>query len=140
MEASGYDEDTFERPRSSYPWGCWFALLGLVGLLFVGYAFQAGYLPVRPFDASLWRQVRTADNHVRLRMVEWLLRSGQLDGLTRPQVIAVLGQPDGGSYFKEWDFVYWLGPERGHFGIDSEWLVIRLGPDGRVADYRVVRD
>jgi hypothetical protein len=112
----------------------------MLALLLIGYGFGAGYLPIRPFDAALWRQVNTADNPVRLNMVEWLVRSGRLDGLTRSQVLELLGQPDGGPYFREWDLVYWLGPERGLMGIDSEWLVLRIGSDGRVAEYRVVRD
>lgn len=140
MGASHLDQDADHPPRSSRRWGCWLALLGLIGLLSVKYAFLTGYLPMRAFDAAVWRQVRTADNHVRVRMIESLLHGGQLDGLTRPQVIALLGEPDGGSYFKEWDLVYWLGPERGLMGIDSEWLVVRFGPDGRVSEYRVARD
>jgi hypothetical protein len=125
---------------SGRPWGCWLALLVVTILLVVGHGFATGYLPIRPFDAVQWRQVQSADNHVRLRMVEWLVRSGKLDGLTRSQVLELLGPPDGGPYFREWDLVWWLGPERGFMSIDSEWLVIRIGSDGRVAEYRVVRD
>ncbi|NIJ21207.1 hypothetical protein FHS95_002910 [Sphingomonas naasensis] len=104
------------------------------------YAFSGGYSPARPFDAAAWRQVATSDNHVRLTMVDQLVESGQLDGLIRPQVLELLGPPDGGPYFRDWDFVYWLGPERGFMSIDSEWLVLRMGSDGRVSEYRVVRD
>ena len=136
------DTDTDADPMrgSSHPWGCWLGLLAMCAVATIGYAFATGYLPIRPFDAGLWRQVKTADNHVRLRMVEWLLRSGQLDRLTRPQVLELLGDPDGGPYFRDWDLVYWLGPERGFLGIDSEWLVLRIGSNGRVSEYRVVRD
>ena len=42
--------------------------------------------------------------------------------------------------WKEWDLVYWLGPERGPFGVDSEWLVIKFDSSGRVQDYQIVRD
>jgi hypothetical protein len=52
----------------------------------------------------------------------------------------LLGEPSDEGYFREWDFVYWLGPERSYMGIDSEWLVVRLGRDGRVTEYRIVRD
>ena len=106
----------------------------------IGYGFLTGYLPIRPFDAILWRQAQTSNISVRVRMVEWLVRSGTLDGLSRPQVLELLGEPDGGPYFRDWDLVYWLGPERGLMGFDSEWLVLRFGPDGRVSEYRVVRD
>ncbi|MCP3732348.1 hypothetical protein M9978_18155 [Sphingomonas sp. MG17] len=126
--------------RSNQPWGCWIGLLSIVVALVIGYGFVTGYLPIRPFDSGLWRQARTTDNQVRLRMVEWLVRSGRLDGLTRAQVVKLLGRPDGGPYFRDWDLVYLLGPERGLIGLDSEWLVLRIGSDGRVAEYRVVRD
>ena len=33
-----------------------------------------------------------------------------------------------------------LGPERSMFGIDSEWLVVRFGADGRVHDARILTD
>ena len=36
--------------------------------------------------------------------------------------------------------VYWLGDERGYMSIDSEWLVVRLDGEGKVAEYRIVRD
>jgi hypothetical protein len=53
-------------------------------------------------------------------------------GLTRQEVIALLGEPRRTEYFKEFDIVYYLGPQRGFMGIDSEWLVLKLNPDGRV--------
>jgi hypothetical protein len=33
-----------------------------------------------------------------------------------------------------------LGAERGLFSIDNEWLVVRIGDDGRVAEASIVRD
>jgi hypothetical protein len=52
----------------------------------------------------------------------------------------MLGEPPPTSYFRQWDMVYWLGMERGFVSIDSEWLVIRLDQDGRVAESRIVTD
>ena len=74
-------------------------------------------------------------------MVDSLVRSGKLNGLTRPQVLTLLGPDCDCDYFEDdWNLVYWLGPERGLMSIDSEWLVIRFGRDGRVAEYRLARD
>lgn len=53
----------------------------------------------------------------------------------------MLGEKQETQYFQEWDLVYYLGP--GRFGNaigDSEWLVVRFGPDGKVSEYRVVHD
>ncbi len=60
--------------------------------------------------------------------------------MTREQVSAIIGEPDKTGYFKNWDMVYWLGPERGFISIDSEWLVFRLDELKRVTNYAIVRD
>jgi hypothetical protein len=61
-------------------------------------------------------------------------------GKTRAEVEALLGPDSKSDYFREYDLVYWLGAERGYFGIDSEWLVIKFASDGQVADVRLVTD
>jgi hypothetical protein len=47
--------------------------------------------------------------------------------------------PPPSEYFREYDYVYWLGPERGFVSIDSEWLVVRCGGDV-VVSAQVVTD
>ena len=101
---------------------------------------MTGYLPLQFFDSQKWKQAERSGEYIRLRMIEALMISGRLDGARRSEVISLLGPPDETDYFSKWDFVYWLGPERGLIGIDSEWLVIRFGPTDIVSDYRVVRD
>jgi hypothetical protein len=127
-------------PRRRYGWGCLASVAAVLVAIAVAYCFRTGYLPMRTFDAVAWRQVQRADDETRLQMVESLLRSGRLNGLTRAQAVALLGPPDGGDYFSDWDLVYWLGPERGMIRIDSEWLVIRFDQHGRVSQYKVARD
>ena len=70
------------------------------------------------------------------RLVAWRT----LLGKTRQQALDLLGKPSDEGYFRDWDLVYWLGPERGFISIDSEWLVVRLGKDDRVIDCRTVTD
>jgi outer membrane protein assembly factor BamE (lipoprotein component of BamABCDE complex) len=77
---------------------------------------------------------------VRLRMADRLIARQMLLGKTRGQVVEMLGEPTSTAYFRDWDMVYWLGPERGFFRIDSEWLVLKLGANGRVVENRIVRD
>lgn len=95
----------------------------------------------KPFDSGAWRNANTEQNDpVRLSMVDDLVRSKRLVGKTRPQVVELLGEPDGGK-FQDWDMVYWVGPERGtYMAIDSEWLIIRLDESGRVVEVKNVRD
>lgn len=122
------------------PSGCFLAFIGVVAALSLGYALAAGYLPVGPFDAHAWRKAPSANNYDRLRMIEWLVRSGQLDGLSRSDALSLLGAPSKEGYFGDWDLVYWLGPERSLLSLDSEWLVIRFGANGQVSEYQVVSD
>ena len=103
-------------------WGCGIAILCMMIGSTVGYGFLTGYLPIRPFDADLWRQGMQSHTAVRLHMIEPLMRSRNLDRLTRSQVVSLLGPPSNDGYFADWDLVYWLGPERGLMRIDSEWL------------------
>jgi hypothetical protein len=96
------------------------------------------------FDAQAWR-TRSADAGqdwpTGLRMVDSLLERRLLDGLTRAQVVELLGPVDDTSKWREWDLVYHLGPERkALIRIDSEWLVIRLDARGAVTGYRLVAD
>lgn len=128
--------------RGGRLWSCWAALAAFSLVVLFSCSFSTHYLPVMRFDSEGWRQGggENTSTPVRLQMIEWLMRSRRLDGLTQPEVVALLGSRRNTSYFREWDFVYLLGPERGIFSIDSEWLVIRFGPNGRVSDYRVVRD
>jgi hypothetical protein len=73
-------------------------------------------------------------------MADDLVGSKQLLGLTRQEVVDRLGEPPKTNYFQKFDLVYYLGPERGFISMDSEWLVLKLGPDGRVERAAIVRD
>jgi hypothetical protein len=120
------------------------ALFVLIALA-IGFARQGGWLPVRPFNQDLWKQYQTSNDiyegYVRLHMIEHLVRSGRLDGLTRTEVVALLGAPDaaGAGHFPDWDLVYMLGPTRG-MPMDHEWLGVRFGPSGTTSEYRVLYD
>jgi len=104
------------------------------------FASAEEYANRRTFDAALWQDSSQADNGIRIRMVDDLLTRHQLQGMTRGKIVELLGDPEDTPYFKDWDLVYWLGPERGFFSIDSEWLVMRLDTQGRVSEYRLVTD
>jgi hypothetical protein len=96
--------------------------------------------PGRAFDPVAWHDAVQVRQGARLEMADRLVSQGTLRGKTRSEVVKLLGVPSDEGYFRQWDLVYWLGPERDYFSIDSEWLVLRLGRDGRVTEYRIVRD
>jgi hypothetical protein len=102
--------------------GCWFMLR-----------------PGRHFDVALWKNSATTSS-VRLRMADDLVNSKKLNGLTRQEVLTLLGEPPKTEYFKEYELAYYLGPERGFMSIDSEWLVLKFGPDGRISRAAIARD
>jgi hypothetical protein len=124
------------------------ALLALYMLTFVAF-FIVGpaaedYSQRTTFEAKTWRE-RSLDHDpewpTRLRMIDDLIAKRRLDGLTRNELLALLGPADQTDKWRDWDLVYWLGYQRsGFIRIDSEWLVIRFDDSGRVASYRLVSD
>ena len=104
-------------------------VFAVVGWFFFGDTIQEPLLR-RPFDAAAWQGEKTLTNDVRIRMVDDLLRGHSFRGMTREQVTAIVGEPDKTEYFKEWDLVYWLGPERGFIGIDSDATVGKVCSHG----------
>ncbi len=120
--------------------GCVAGLLVTLLAGAVSYGFMTGFLPVRPFDSDRWKQVERVDDQARIHMIEHLMWSRKLDGLSRTELVALLGPPSNAGYFRDRDYVYWLGNERSLFSIDSEWLVVDVDASGRVSHYEVVRD
>jgi hypothetical protein len=117
------------------------------------YGVAAGYLVLAPraedyahrmsFDSNAWRARSMHGDPAwptRLRIVDDLMASRALQRIQRNQVESLLGPGDQTDKWRDWDLVYWLGPERGLFRIDSEWLVIRFDPGSRVPDVQLVRD
>jgi len=107
----------------------------LLGLVLVAYLWPR---PSTRFDAAHWN-AKNLPASVRLQMADDLIQTHRLDGMTRSQVISLLGEPPKTPYFKDYDLVYLLGPERGFMPIDSEWLVVKFGRDGR-AEAGIARD
>ena len=72
-----------------------------------------------------------------------LRKKHKLTGLSREQVVKLLGQPDRiGRYVKaglDKDFNYDLGAEKGFISIDREWLTIKF-ESGKVSEVLVTRD
>lgn len=123
------------RPRVSRALGVFLAIcLVFAGL--VGWGLH--YLPVTPFSSARWKAA--PDDRTRVHMVDAFLLTHRLKGMRRQDVVALLGQDPETGYFSDWDLVYYLGPERGLFAIDSEWLVLKFDEGGRVSDWKVVTD
>lgn len=112
-----------------------------VGTLLAGPAVS-DYRHRIAFEPSGWRANASIDPMypARLAMIDDLLGRRLLEGASRDSVTKLLGPRDSTEYFRDWELVYLLGPERGLIRIDSEWLVVAFGPDGRVNAAQIVRD
>jgi hypothetical protein len=86
------------------------------------------------FARAEWMDTTLALGMLAVRgcMVDDLLEKHELRGMARAEVIALIGEPDKGDVFTEYDLVYWLGPQRGLIGTDSEYLVMKVDKTNHV--------
>jgi hypothetical protein len=128
----------------------WVPVLAYAGAFVLGFGLLFGVLFGTPvikdyasrvaFDSAAWKAENgDAAQGVRVHMVDDLLARHKLVGMSRAQVEELLGVPPDTPYFREYDYVYWLGPERGFISIDSEWLVVKT-KDGIVVTATIVTD
>lgn len=103
-------------------------LLGLLAL-FLGQYGVGEYHSRVEFSSDAWKHEELIPEGVRLTMVDALLADPGVVGRSRSQIDDLLGKPDETSYFRDYDYVYWLGPERGKISIDSEWLGLKFRSD-----------
>ena len=97
------------------------------------------------FDSASWKASLASDSldPIRLRMVDDLLHRHRLRGMTRAEVVSLLGTPETNysNYFRDYDLVYWLGSEGGYLSLNSEWLLaIKFSGNGRVSKTALVRE
>lgn len=124
-----------------------FALISVAGLWALGH-FILGDGPMsrckghEHFDERIWRDSASTYGPLALRgcMVDDLLASRLRRGQTRASIVALLGEPPTPSRRGKFDLVYWLGPERNPFGVDSEWLVVRVDATEHVVRYGLTTD
>ena len=117
------------------------AIVGLLLIAFNFFSLDQSFVQ-QPFDAAKWRQnVESGGNDpTRLQMIDDLLRRYSLQGMTRHEIEALLGKPPKTDYFRDYEYVYWLGPERNFISIDSEWLGLQFDASDRVSAVSVLRD
>lgn len=92
------------------------------------------------FVQSQWMDTALVRSKLAVRgcMVDDLLERHELRGMTRAQVVGLIGEPDTTRDLPEYDLVYWLGPQRGLIGTDSEYLVMKLDKTHRVTSVELV--
>jgi hypothetical protein len=89
------------------------------------------------FDRAAWLQA-AADplepRHLRLRMAQDLVHSGDLIGLPADAVVRQLGPAGDRSGFPADAVVYALGAAENGIGPDLAFLMLRVDPAGRVVE------
>ena len=125
-------------------------LLCLAVLLAAAYVFlrwfmvppASSYGPQIAFDSTEWKRHPQApggpsDAHVRGQMVDSLHSGHQLVGMSRAQVLSLLGPPDPTPKraahigAQETDWYYFLGDRHTYLKLA---LVLTVSPDGKVTD------
>ena len=115
----------------------------LLGILVVTAACENRIGMPGSFNSQKWKVAETSSDSSyapRLEMADDLVSSRCLQKMSEKEIRSLLGPSTKTNKYKEWDFVYWLGPERSYFSIDSEWLVIRIDKNKKVKEVRIVRD
>lgn len=126
-------------PRAGgYPWKRKLGFVALALLVLLGITQYVRYAAKYRFDSAIWKATG-GDDPARVFMVDDLLRRHPLIGMPRADVEDLLGRPPATDYFRDFEYVYWLGPERGFIAIDSEWLGLKFEQD-RVTEARVLSD
>lgn len=72
-------------------------------------------------------------------MHEDLLQKHKLIGMTKEEIIGLLGPQSDVNYFQSWDLRYWMGPEPSFISIDSIWIVLKLEKN-KVVKYKIMTD
>lgn len=112
--------------------------LSLIGFLFIlRESFDIPQNHRIPFDSSVWKEETSffAADSKRPQMIDNLIESKILDGMSYDDVIATLGNAASNELC---DLTYTVGKERG-FGVDIEYLCINI-EDQRVISYQLLTD
>ncbi|MCX6833683.1 MAG: hypothetical protein NTW07_00875, partial [candidate division Zixibacteria bacterium] len=120
-------------------WVAWLIAtpISYVAAVFIAIAVVT-HTPSQRFSTEFW----SANKQRRTEVIDDLVDSRRLVGLTRTEVVELLGEPIADcQYFaaSKSDMVYNLGLERGLYRIDDEWLLVWL-KDSVVVRYEVRTD
>jgi hypothetical protein len=91
------------------------------------------------FDATEWKNA-DLEGRARADMLPDFLKRHHLKGMTRAEVVSLLGEPTATDKWDDADIVYVLGNDGTYFAIDNEWLLIDLDQHNRVISFKQVKD
>ena len=104
------------------------------------------------FDAKVWREnIHTLNgSDLRQRMVNDLQRNVLMYGMTRREIVSLLGTSESQFISTDDDMVYRIGSESGtgsmsrfgqitHFSRREIWLALKFNDQGRLVDWRILK-
>ncbi|MCP4168807.1 MAG: hypothetical protein GY759_23320 [Chloroflexi bacterium] len=98
------------------------------------------------FNSEVWRSSNSAsyvphDLTSRQKMLDDVIKN-ILPGSTQDELEVLLGESadTGLPWTTSYDLIFLLGPDRGLFGIDSEWLLIWVDENGYFDRYEIFTD
>jgi len=130
--------DRFQRIMILIATGLLVVFLLLIAFIRLGPQIEHHFSSI-PFDSESWKRAEDSHDPVRQLMVDDLLAEHELLGRSRAEIDGLLGTPPKTPFFSNYQYVYWLGPERSFIPIDSEWLCIRFEND-RVVEVKILND
>jgi hypothetical protein len=107
----------------------WLFTFGLISSIEI-----SQWLKVRKFDAELWKNPQRKQE--RVYMVRDLIGKHKLEGMTKAEVLNLLGQADSERDGDPSSIMYRLGPQRGFIRIDDAWLSLDINSEGLVVKAR----
>ncbi len=91
------------------------------------------------FDQTAWKNADLT-GRARADMLQDFLDRYPLEGKTRSEVIALLGEPTPTDKWDGAEMIYVLGNDGTFVAIDHDWLLIDLDRHQRVVSFRRVHD
>jgi hypothetical protein len=86
------------------------------------------------FDQARWMNADLTGRE-RAEMFPSFLRKHPLEGMSREEVVALLGEPTPTDKWRGAEMIYVLGNDGSYTPIDNEWLLIQLDEQGRVESF-----
>jgi hypothetical protein len=100
----------------------------------------------KPFDSTLWKSADSSQHDSQDRTPKQYMLKAAISTIeklqTKEKITSELGPGENTGYFidQNRDMIYYLGPERSIFSIDSEWLLIWFDDNDVILKYEIVTD
>lgn len=117
-------------------------LIVTISLIVIAVSFYSWFFHYKSsikFESKSWKEAEGKSDSIRINMIDNLIEEYRLVGKSRYEIEELLGKPAKTDYFTEYEYVYWLGPERGFISIDSAWLGIKF-KDNIVTETHILKD